>query len=481
MNYVFYDFETSGINVNFDQPLQIAAVLLDEEFNEIDVIDERCKLKDGVIANPKALLVNRVKIDILRDAQSFYDMMDIVQDKFSKWSPATFIGYNSIWFDEEVLRNSLFQSLHDPYITNTNSNSRADLFKIVLGLAPLGLDILNLPIKGEKGRISFKLEDIAKANDIQSTIKDYTAHDALSDVRATIGVAKIIKEQASDYWNECMKTIKPKDMEDYLSTSKYFFAAPTHTSSKKYTPISYLTTNPNYLRELAFFDLENDPLRFSDSRVSAIIALIESKQKVIRLLKSNKSPVILSSEYIKNLDIYKKEDFLEFDKKANDLEKQESFVNNLKQALVDRLDDYQINQAVPEFLEDQLYAGEFFSSSDKEKMKIFKNTNSPNEQYKISQEFQDPRLREICYRFLFSISPNVLPDDKLLERKRFIADKVFCKEDKVKWCTLEKAKNELQAIKDDDKYIDQKDYIQEIDKYIKSEEEKYTSYLLGLV
>ena len=100
MNYVFYDFETSGINVNFDQPLQIAAVLLDEEFNEIDVIDERCKLKDGVIANPKALLVNRVKIDILRDAQSFYDMMDIVQDKFSKWSPATFIGYNSIWFDE---------------------------------------------------------------------------------------------------------------------------------------------------------------------------------------------------------------------------------------------------------------------------------------------------------------------------------------------------------------------------------------------
>lgn len=236
MNYVFYDFETSGINVNFDQPLQIAAVLLDEEFNEIDVIDERCKLKDGVIANPKALLVNRVKIDILRDAQSFYDMMDIVQDKFSKWSPATFIGYNSIWFDEEVLRNSLFQSLHDPYITNTNNNSRADLFKIVLGLAPLGLDILNLPIKGEKGRISFKLEDIAKANDIQSTIKDYTAHDALSDVRATIGVAKIIKEQASDYWNECMKTIKPKDMEDYLSTSKYFFCSPnTYIVKKVYT------------------------------------------------------------------------------------------------------------------------------------------------------------------------------------------------------------------------------------------------------
>ena len=481
MNYVFYDFETSGINVNFDQPLQIAAILLDENFNEIDVIDERCKLKDGVIANPRALLVNKIKIDDLNEAQSFYDMMDIVQEKFLKWSPAIFIGYNSIWFDEEVLRNSLFQSLHDPYITNTKNNSRADLFKIVLGLAPLDLDILKFPVNESNGKSSFKLEGIAKINNIVSNIKDYKAHDALSDVRATIGVAKIIKENAPDYWVECMKTVKPKEMEDYLNTSNYFFAAPTHTASTKYTPISYLTTNPNYLRELAFFDLENDPEKFSDSRISGIISMIESKQKIIRLLKSNKSPIILSSEYIKSKKLYKEEEFMIFDKRASNLKKQESFINNLNQALVDRLDDYQINQAIPEFLENQLYSGEFFTDSDREKMKIFKNTNDPQKQYKISREFKDSRLREICYRMLFSSSPSVLPNDKLLERKRFIADKVFCKEDKVKWCTLDKAKTELQTIKDDERYINEKEYIQEIDRYIQLEEEKYRAFLLRIV
>ena len=32
MNYVFYDFETSGNNKNFDQILQIGAVLVNESF-----------------------------------------------------------------------------------------------------------------------------------------------------------------------------------------------------------------------------------------------------------------------------------------------------------------------------------------------------------------------------------------------------------------------------------------------------------------
>ena len=137
MNYVFYDFETSGIDVSFDQPIQIAAVLVDEQFNILEQLNEKCRLRDGIIPHPKALLVTKVAIDSLTNGQSFYEMMKKVYAKFESWSPAIFIGYNSIWFDEEVLRNSLFQSLLDPYITITNENSRADLYKIVLALNPL--------------------------------------------------------------------------------------------------------------------------------------------------------------------------------------------------------------------------------------------------------------------------------------------------------------------------------------------------------
>ena len=145
MNYVFYDFETSGLDTKFDQPIQIAAILVDDNFNVIDdPINEVCRLKDGVIPNPSALVVTKVDINILKNGQSFYEMMTNIHDKFSKWSPATFIGYNSIRFDEEVLRSSFFQSLYDPYLTNTNSNTRTDLFKIVLGSAALKINILKL-------------------------------------------------------------------------------------------------------------------------------------------------------------------------------------------------------------------------------------------------------------------------------------------------------------------------------------------------
>ena len=136
MNYVFYDFETTGLDTKFSQPIQIAAIAVDENFNIIDEpINVRCKLKDGVIPNPSALLVQKVPIKLLKDEQSFYSMMDFIYQKFTSWGPATFIGYNSIRFDEEILRSSFFQSLYDPYLTNTNNNSRTDLFKIVLGLS----------------------------------------------------------------------------------------------------------------------------------------------------------------------------------------------------------------------------------------------------------------------------------------------------------------------------------------------------------
>ena len=100
MNYVFYDFETTGINQRFDQPIQISAMLVDEEFNIKEKINERCKLRDGVIPHPKALMVTRINLDKLVSSQSFYEMMKKVRDKFNEWSPATFIGYNSIFFDE---------------------------------------------------------------------------------------------------------------------------------------------------------------------------------------------------------------------------------------------------------------------------------------------------------------------------------------------------------------------------------------------
>ena len=434
MNYVFYDFETSGTDANFDQPIQLAAILTNENFEILDEpINEICKLKEGVIANPRALLVNKVDIELLKSAQCFYDFMDNIHEKLTSWSPATFIGYNSIFFDEEFLRNSLYQSLHDPYLTNTNSNNRADLYKIVLGLKALNVNAIKFPMNETTGRISLKLESIAKENNIEQK----KAHDALSDVYATIGVANLIKKNESDYWEECMNMNNPNDMIDYLSSDKYL-----------------------------------------DEKSSSISSMIGGKNKPIKIVKTNKSSIILSADFIKSKGIYNEADTMMYDERTNELSQCDRFINNINQALVDRLTDYQIDNQSHE-LEKQLYGGGFYSDSDKNKIKSFKKTSNPVEKYNISKQYDDKRLREISYRFLFTKYPEVFTPDELNQRKDFIAAKVFSNNGNEKWCTLDKAKNEIEAIKNESSNQNLKGYINEIEKYIKSEEEKYKSYLVN--
>ncbi len=62
MNIVFYDFETTGVDVNFDQIIQVGAILINEKFEEKDRIDLRCRLNPGVVPSAAALLVNKTPI-----------------------------------------------------------------------------------------------------------------------------------------------------------------------------------------------------------------------------------------------------------------------------------------------------------------------------------------------------------------------------------------------------------------------------------
>ena len=98
-------------------------------------------------------------------------------------------------FDEKFLRSSLYHSLHAPYLTNTNNNSRIDLFKIILSICNLNKSYINIPVDKEKGRKSLKLEKLAANN----KVKHEFAHEAMSDVDATIGVEEIIKKNDADF------------------------------------------------------------------------------------------------------------------------------------------------------------------------------------------------------------------------------------------------------------------------------------------
>ena len=119
-NLVFYDFETCSSNVSYGQIIQAAAVLVNDDFQELDRYEGRCRLSPGIIPEAMALIVNKSNPDVLKKSNlSHYQMVRQMMEKFNQWKNSIFIGYNSINFDEEFFKKNIVQkfglSLSDCY------------------------------------------------------------------------------------------------------------------------------------------------------------------------------------------------------------------------------------------------------------------------------------------------------------------------------------------------------------------------------
>ena len=130
-NFVFYDFETSSSNKYWGQIIQVGAILTNDNLEELDRYEARCRLSPSIIPEAMALIVNKSSPKMLKSANlSHYEMVRQFVGTLKRWGKATYIGFNSIEFDEEFLRNTLFQTLEYPYLTSTNGNKRGDLLNL---------------------------------------------------------------------------------------------------------------------------------------------------------------------------------------------------------------------------------------------------------------------------------------------------------------------------------------------------------------
>jgi exodeoxyribonuclease-1 len=112
-NFVFYNTETTGTDTAFDQILQFGAIKTDDNLNEIDRFETRCKLQPHIVPAPMALKVTGVTPKMLLDPTqlSHYAAMRNVHAKLLDWSPSVCVGFNSISFDENLLRQAFYQTL----------------------------------------------------------------------------------------------------------------------------------------------------------------------------------------------------------------------------------------------------------------------------------------------------------------------------------------------------------------------------------
>ena len=126
---------------------------------------------------------------------SHYEMIRQFVETLKRWGKATYIGFNSIEFDEEFLRCTLFQTLEYPYITSTNGNTRGDVLSLARAANLYYPNTLKNSVN-EKGNDVYKLDQMAPLNGIQHG----DAHSAIGDVMATVGIAKIISKKAPNVW-----------------------------------------------------------------------------------------------------------------------------------------------------------------------------------------------------------------------------------------------------------------------------------------
>ena len=200
--FVFYDLETTGLNPAFDQIVQLAAIRTGPAFSEAepdaDVHNLRVRRARHIVPSPVAMLTTRLSSADLESGTPFLQAMREAHGLFRGSAPATFIGYNNLRFDDEVLRHNFFQALLTPFATQIGGSTRADLMRIAQAVSVVAPEAIIPPINDE-GRRSFRLGPLARANGV--SFDEAQAHDALADVRATMAVARLLRDRAPAAFN----------------------------------------------------------------------------------------------------------------------------------------------------------------------------------------------------------------------------------------------------------------------------------------
>ena len=223
-----------------------------------------------------------------------------MRQKLLSWGEVIFFGYNSLNFDEHFLRQGLFQSAFPPYLTNTNSNSRGDVMKLIHSASALFPNSFVRPLNDDTGKISFQLEKFAAANGVAHS----KAHDAMGDVEATLGVAKIIMERCPEVWNASLKTTSKQNVFNLMNQDQVFCVS-RFFRGKEYTHgLAYICKNPTYENQVYCFDLKRDPDMIFDLERSDLKKLFKGKDKCFHIVKANEQPILLGEELLYQTEFF---------------------------------------------------------------------------------------------------------------------------------------------------------------------------------
>lgn len=298
----WHDYETFGIDPARDAPSQFAGLRTDTNLNVIgDPLVEYCQPRPGFLPAPEACLVTGITPDI--SAQK-----GVVEAEFfakihrELAQPNTCgVGYNSIRFDDEVSRYGFYRNFFDPYAREwQNGNSRWDIIDMVRLVYALRPESLAWP-RSEDGSPSFRLERLT----LENNLIHQSAHDALSDVEATIDLARLIKHKQPALYDYCWNLRRKENVLQQIDVHRH--KPLLHVSSKIpakqgcTTIVMPLIQHPINRNAIVTIDLMLDPepllsMSADDIRQRMYLKteqLAEGEQRIgIKSIHINRSPIV---------------------------------------------------------------------------------------------------------------------------------------------------------------------------------------------
>lgn len=397
----WYDYETTGINPRCDRPLQVAGIRTDEQLNEIgEPINLYCRPGDDILPHPAACRITGITPQVLQEK-------GLVEAEFMARVHAQLVlpgtcgaGYNSLRFDDEVTRYSLYRNFYDPYAREwQGGNSRWDLIDLVRATYALRPEGIEWP-RDEEGRVSLKLERLTVANGIDHG----QAHDALSDVRATIGLARLLKSRQPRLYDYLYRLRgKAQVAEQIRLLQPLLHVSGRFAGSRNYLAVVLpLAWHPRNRNALIVCDLQSDPGPLLELDAETLRkrlytrrdALADNELPVpLKLLHINRCPVVAP------LKVLRAEDRVRLQLDLQACESRAEWLRGQMPVWQNKLADIYGNEDF-EPLDDpeqQLYAG-FIGDRDRRLCEQVRQA-SAHELAGKDWMFSDGRLPELLFRY----------------------------------------------------------------------------------
>jgi exodeoxyribonuclease-1 len=422
--FYWHDYETFGTDPQRDRPVQFAGLRTDSDFNIVDdPLVIYCRPAPDCLPNPDSCLITGITPQLAEQkGVCEAEFIGRIHQQLAQPNTCT-LGYNNLRFDDEVTRNCLYRNFYDPYAREwQNGNSRWDIIDVVRAARALRPEGIQWPVN-EEGRPSLRLDQLTIAN----CITHESAHDALSDVYATIGIARLVKQAQPKLFQFLLQhRVKAKVLE-LLQLGSY---KPVVHISGKYAAVNNcmaivlpICKHPTNTNGVIVYDLSIDPepmlsLSVEDIQQRIFTATDDLPEGVTRIpLKTvhiNKCPVLTPVSVIKPDDALRLNiDLVSCKMNIDKIKAVAGLAEKL--AAVFSGHAYSEQDSDPDLA---IYSGGFFSEADKQKMVKIRVT-SPEQLAKSKFSFTDPRLPEMLFRYRARNYSETLNIEELTRWKEF--------------------------------------------------------------